>query len=211
MKILMVNGSPHPHGCTATALKIMEKVFADEGIETEELWVGTKPVGGCIACKKCIGLGQCVFDDVVNRALEKAKEADGFVFGTPVHYAAISGNMKGFMDRFFYAEALGRQNRDFYLKPACAVISARRAGTTAAFDEMNKYFSIQQMPIVTSRYWNQVHGTCPEEVLQDKEGICTLRILARNMAYMLKAFDLAGKNGLALPKEEPVTFLNFIH
>ncbi len=211
MNVLMINGSPHEKGCTDTALRVMADVLHEEGIDTECFWVGTRPMGGCIACRKCRDLGKCVFDDGVNTVLSKAAGADGFVFGSPVHYAALSGQMKAFMDRLFYAEALGRGNRDFYLKPACAVISARRGGTTAAFDEMNKYFTIQQMPVVSSRYWNQVHGTVPEEVLQDVEGIATIRILARNMAYMLKAFDLAKKAGLPLPKQEAVTFLNFIH
>ena len=151
-----------------------------EGIETEMFWIGNKPIGGCIACKRCVQTGKCVFDDVVNTCREKAYEADGFVFGTPVHYGAASGNMTAFMDRLFYSELGGNQNKAFYLKPAAAVISARRAGTTAAFDQMNKYFTIQEMPVASSRYWNMVHGAVPEQVEEDLEGLYTMRVLGRN-------------------------------
>ena len=174
MKVILVNGSPHKEGCTFTALKEVEKTLQQEGIETEIFWIGNKPIGGCIACRKCSKLGKCVFDDAVNKFNEKAKEADGFVFGTPVHYAAASGNMTAFMDRVFYSELVGRGNKNFRLKPAACVISARRAGTTATYDQMNKYFAIQEMPIITTKYWNMVHGAQPEEVQQDLEGICPL-------------------------------------
>ena len=137
-------------------------------------------------------------------------EADGFIFGTPVHYAAASGSMTAFMDRLFYSEMNGNGNKAFYLKPAAAVISARRAGTTATFDQMNKYFTIQEMPIVSSRYWNMVHGTDPEEVKKDEEGMQTLRILARNMAYLLKCREAADKMGIDLPMREQRVFTNFI-
>lgn len=189
----------------------MADVLHEEGIETEEFWIGIKPIGGCIACHQCDKRHDCVFDDAVNVFRKKALEADGFLFGSPVHYAALAGNMKTFLDRAFYSEARGNGNKAFYLKPAAAVISARRAGTTAAFDEMNKYFAIQEMPIVSSRYWNQVHGTTAEEVLKDKEGVWTLHVLGRNMAYLLKAMELAKKANLAQPKKEPAAFMNFIH
>ena len=153
MKVLLVNGGPHKTGCTNRALQEVASALNKEGIETEIFWIGNKPVGGCIACKKCVQTGSCVFDDVVNQFRKKAYEADGFIFGTPVHYAAASGNMTAFMDRLFYSEFCGNQNKAFYMKPAAAVISARRAGTTATFDQMNKYFAIQEMPIVSSRYW----------------------------------------------------------
>ena len=184
MKVLLVNGSPHKSGCTNRALEEVAATLQKEGIETEMFWIGNKPIGGCIACKRCVQTGKCVFDDVVNTCREKAYEADGFVFGTPVHYGAASGNMTAFMDRLFYSELGGNQNKAFYLKPAAAVISARRAGTTAAFDQMNKYFTIQEMPVASSRYWNMVHGAVPEQVEEDLEGLYTMRVLGRNMTYL---------------------------
>ena len=210
MKVLLVNGSPHKSGCTNRALEEIAATLQKEGIETEMFWIGNKPIGGCIACKRCVQTGKCVFDDVVNTCREKAYEADGFVFGTPVHYGAASGNMTAFMDRLFYSELGGNQNKAFYLKPAAAVISARRAGTTATFDQMNKYFTIQEMPIVSSRYWNMVHGAVPEQVEEDLEGLYTMRVLGRNMAYLLKCQEAAKKAGVALPEREPAIFTNFV-
>ncbi|MBQ7933298.1 MAG: flavodoxin family protein [Lachnospiraceae bacterium] len=205
MKVLLINGSPHREGCTYMALKEVATTLEQEGIATEIVWIENKPVGGCIACGGCGRTGKCVFDDAVNRIREKCKEADGFIFGSPVHYAAMSGNMKGFMDRLFYSGG-----RDFYMKPAACVLSARRAGTTAAFDEMMKYFTISQMPVVSSRYWNMVHGAAPEQVAEDKEGLLTMRILGRNMAYMLKCMEAGRKAGVELPSQEPVVFTNFV-
>lgn len=210
MKVLLINGSPHREGCTYTALGEVAKTLREEGIETEILWIGNKPIGGCIACKSCVKTGQCVFDDIVNEVRKKAYEADGFLFGTPVHYAAASGNMTAFMDRLFYSEFCGNANKAFYMKPAACVISARRAGTTAAFDQMNKYFTIQEMPIVSSRYWNMVHGAGPEEVLEDAEGLYTMRVLAKNMAYMLKCLEAGKKAGVQPPEKETPIFTNFI-
>lgn len=210
MKVLLVNGSPHKSGCTNRALEEVAATLHKEGIETEMFWIGNKPIGGCIACKRCVQTGKCVFDDVVNTCREKAYEADGFVFGTPVHYGAASGNMTAFMDRLFYSELGGNQNKAFYLKPAAAVISARRAGTTAAFDQMNKYFTIQEMPVASSRYWNMVHGAVPEQVEEDLEGLYTMRVLGRNMAYLLKCQEAAKKAGVALPEREPAIFTNFV-
>ena len=210
MKVLLVNGSPHKSGCTNRALEEVAATLQKEGIETEMFWIGNKPIGGCIACKRCVQTGKCVFDDVVNTCREKAYEADGFVFGTPVHYGAASGNMTAFMDRLFYSELGGNQNKAFYLKPAAAVISARRAGTTATFDQMNKYFTIQEMPIVSSRYWNMVHGAVPEQVEEDLEGLYTMRVLGRNMAYLLKCQEAAKKAGVAMPEREPAIFTNFV-
>ena len=162
MKVLLVNGSPHKEGCTYTALCEVADTLNHENIETEIFWIGNRPIGGCIACLKCREKGACVFDDVVNHFREKAYGADGFVFGSPVHYGAASGNMTAFMDRLFYSELGGNGNKAFYMEPAAAVISARRAGTTATFDQLNKYFTIQETPVVSSRYWNMVHGktTC---------------------------------------------------
>lgn len=210
MKVLLVNGSPHKSGCTNRALEEVAATLQKEGVETEMFWIGNKPIGGCIACRRCAQTGKCVFDDAVNVCREKAYEADGFVFGTPVHYGAASGNMTAFMDRLFYSELGGNQNKAFYLKPAAAVISARRAGTTAAFDQMNKYFTIQEMPVASSRYWNMVHGAMPEQVEEDLEGLYTMRVLGRNMAYLLKCQEAAKKAGVALPEREPAIFTNFV-
>lgn len=209
MKVLLVNGSPHKKGCTYTALSEAAKALNEEGIETEIIWIENKPIGGCIACGGCRKTGKCVFDDVVNRVKEKAYEADGFIFGTPVHYASASGNMTAFMDRLFYSGSEPGKSA-FYMKPAAAVTSARRAGTTATFDQMNKYFTISQMPIVSSRYWNMVHGACAEEVLEDGEGLWTMRVLGKNMAYMMKCFEAGRKVGVALPDVGEPVITNFI-
>lgn len=210
MKVLLVNGSPHKTGCTYTALCEVAETLNKEGIETEIFWIGNKPVGGCIACLKCGEKKECVFQDVVNEFRHKAYEADGFIFGTPVHYGAACGNMTAFMDRLFYSELRGNANKAFYMKPAAAVISARRAGTTATFDQMNKYFTIQEMPVVSSRYWNMVHGAAPEQVGQDAEGLYTMRVLGRNMAYLLKCQEAARKAGIPMPEKEPAIFTNFV-
>ena len=210
MKVLLINGSPHKGGCTYTALKEVAKTLNEEGIETEIFWIGNKALSGCIACKKCVELGKCVFNDSVNECRKLAETADGFIFGTPVHYAAASGAITSFMDRLFYSEFLGNGNKAFYLKPAACVISARRAGTTATFDQMNKYFTIQEMPIIASRYWNMVHGTTPEDVLQDEEGLYTMRVLGRNMAFFLKCKEAGIKAGVKLPEKETPIFTNFI-
>ncbi len=206
MKVLLVNGSPHEFGCTYTALAEAAKTLENEGISTEFFWLGTKPLSGCIGCGTCRKAGKCVFDDKVNEFLEKAKEADGFLFGSPVHYAAASGALTSFMDRAFYAGA-----KELYaLKPAAAVVSARRAGTTAAFEQINKYFTISEMPVISSCYWNMVHGSKPDDVKQDEEGLYTMRLLAKNMAFFLKCKKIALENGLTLPEKEPRVFTNFI-
>lgn len=210
MKVMLVNGAPHEKGCTYTALTEVAKTLNDLGIDTEIFWIGNKPIGGCIACKSCVNTGECVLGGTVNEFRKKAYEADGFVFGSPVHYGAASGNMTAFMDRLFYSELGGNGNKAFYLKPAACVLSARRAGTTAAFDQLNKYFTIQEMPIVSSRYWNMVHGAKPEEVLQDEEGLYTMRVLGRNMSYMLKFIEAARKAGVEPPEKEPAIFTNFV-
>ena len=159
--------------------------------------MGAKPIGGCMGCGSCGKLGKCVFDDVVNEFVEKAKEADGFIFGSPVHYAAASGALTSFMDRAFYSG-----KRAFAHKPAAAVVSARRGGNTATYDQINKYFGISEMPIVSSKYWNMVHGNTPEQVMQDEEGLQTMRVLGRNMAYLLKCLECGRKDGIELPKQE---------
>ncbi len=209
MKVLLVNGSPHEKGCTYTALTEAAKTLNEEGIDTEIFWVGTKPLAGCIACKTCAKTGRCVFNDRVNDFLDIAKGADGYIFGSPVHYAAASGAITSFMDRVFYADALGGR-QSFYLKPAACIVSARRAGTTATFDQLNKYFTISEMPIISSRYWNMVHGAKPEDVEKDLEGLQTMRILARNMAFFLKCKEAGLKTGVPLPMREEIIFTNFI-
>jgi len=210
MKVLLVNGSPNKEGCTYTALSEVERVLNLEGIVTEIFWIGNKPIGGCIACRKCGEIGKCVFDDAVNAFRQEAYEAAGFVFGTPVHYASAGGNMAAFMDRLFYSEALGNANRAFCMKPAASVVSARRAGTTATFDQMNKYLTISEMPVVSARYWNMVHGAKPEDVLEDAEGLCTMRELGRNMAYLLHCQEAGGNAGVQPPVHEAKVFTNFI-
>ena len=210
MKVLMVNGSPHKEGCTYTALTEVEKSLNKEGIETDIFWIGNKPISGCIACKACVKLKKCVFNnDKVNEFIEIAKDYDGFIFGTPVHWAAASGAIISFLDRVFYADSCGGR-KSFYLKPAATVISARRAGTTATFDQINKYFGILQMPIITSQYWNMVHGAKPEEVKQDLEGMQIMRTLGRNMAFFLKCKEAGIKAGVKLLEVEPTVFTNFI-
>lgn len=210
MKVLLVNGGPHEKGCTYTALSEVSKTLNEEGIETEIFWIGVKPIAGCIACGKCKELRKCVFNDTVNEFVEKAKEADGFIFGSPVHYAAASGAISSFMDRVFYSAGSNKQANIFRYKPAAAVVSARRAGTTSTYDQLNKYFGITEMPIISSRYWNMVHGSTPEDVLQDEEGMQTMRILGRNMAYYLKCIEAGKKAGIELPKREKTILTNFI-
>lgn len=206
MKVLLFNGSPNVHGCTYTALNMVATTLESEGIETEIIHLGTAPIGGCLACGFCrMGDHHCVQNDLVNEILPKLDEADGFVFGSPVHYAGASGALTSFMDRLFYAG--GRKLR---LKPAAAVVSARRGGTTATFDQINKYFTISEMPVVSSQYWNMVHGTTPEEVMQDEEGMQTMRVLARNMAYLLRCMAMANAAGIPQPRQEARAVTNFI-
>ena len=209
MKVLLVNGSPHKEGCTYTALAEVGNALNQSGIDTDVFWIGKKTLSGCIACKSCIQNNRCVFDDAVNDFLELAGDYDGFVFGTPVHWGGASGAMTSFLDRAFYADLNGGGNR-FLLKPAAVVMSARRAGPTATWDQVNKYFGLMQMPIITSRYWNMVHGAKPEDVKQDAEGLQTLRVLGRNMAWFLKCKEAGEKAGIQLPEQEPMTFTNFI-
>lgn len=209
IKVLLVNGSPHQTGCTYTALCQVGDTLNLEGIGTDVIWIGNKPLSGCIACHKCAQLNRCVFQDSVNEFLDIAGDYDGFVFGSPVHWGAATGAITSFLDRAFYADLNGGGKR-FYLKPAAAVISARRAGTTSTWDQLNKYFGLMQMPIITSSYWNMVHGTTPSEVWEDLEGIQTMRILARNMAYFLKCQWLAKEHGLEKPHQEIAVHTNFI-
>ena len=209
MKVLLVNGSPHKEGCTYTALTEVASALEKEGVQTEIFWIGNGPIGGCVGCGAChrSGEGRCAFDPEgpVNTFLAKAGDFDGFIFGTPVHYAAAAGSMTSFMDRVFYAKT-----RQFYLKPAGVVISARRGGTTATWDQMNKYMGISQMPIISTTYWNMVHGNTPEEVKQDLEGMQCMRQLGRNMAWFLKCKAAGEAAGVPLPEKEPAVRTNFI-
>lgn len=209
MKVLLTNGSPHKEGCTYTALSEVATALNKQGIDTDIFWIGNKALSGCIACKKCVEKKQCVFDDKVNEFLNMAEDYDGFVFGTPVHWGGASGSITSFMDRVFYADLCGGGNR-FLLKPAAVVTSARRAGTTATWDQLNKYFGLMQMPIITSRYWNMVHGATPEQVKQDIEGLQVMRVLGNNMAYFLRCKEAAKKMGIEIPEQEPMVFTNFI-
>ena len=207
---MLVNGSPHPKGCTFTALSEIAAILDANDVETDHFWIGNKPVGGCIDCRKCVEKGVCIFGGVVNDFLDVAADYDGFIFGSPVHWGATSGNMKSFMDRAFFADFCGSGGR-FLFKPAACVASARRSGIVTTTDQMNRYFSLSQMPIVTSRYWDGVHGMNPDEVRQDAEGVQTMRFLARNMAWLMKCLAAGKKEGIALPEQEKVEFTNFIH
>lgn len=210
MKVLLINGSPNKEGCTYTALREAAGALNREGIETEIFWIGRKQIGGCIDCGQCATLKKCVFDGTVNEARSKCREADGIVFGSPVHYAGIAGCMSGFMDRLMHSEANGNGNEAFYLKPGACVVSARRSGTTAAFDQLNKYLTIAQMPVVSSCYWNNVHGANAEEAARDEEGLMVMRVLGRNMAYLLKCIKAGRDAGVPLPEKEKRVYTNFI-
>lgn len=205
MKVLLLNGSPHEKGCTYTALDQVARALTEEGLETEILWLGRDATAGCAGCGACRQLGKCVHDDVVNVAAEKARTCDGLVVGSPVHYAAASGTVTCFLDRLFYSA--GRHLR---YKPGAAIVSARRAGTTAALDQLNKYFTINQMPIVSSRYWNMVHGSTPDDVRQDEEGMSVMRTLGHNMAWLLKSIEAGRAAGVPAPVQEPPARTNFI-
>ncbi|MGN1205884.1 MAG: flavodoxin family protein [Eubacterium sp.] len=193
MKVLLINGSAKENGCTFTALSEVERGLNESGVETEIISLGTKPIPDCMGCGKCREAGACVFGDIVNEIVEKAKTSDGFVFGSPVYYAHPSGRLLSVLDRVFYSGS-----KEFAFKPGAAVVSARRGGTTASLEAINKHFSINQMPIVTSNYWNMVHGNTPDEVRQDKEGMRTMYNLGRNMAWMIQCLQA----GPAHPQNE---------
>ncbi len=201
MKVLPVNGSSRQNGCTNAALCEVERALQEEEFETEMFFVGNEALPDCIACRKCRETGRCVFNDAVNDFVEKARSADGFVFGSPVYYAHPSGRLLTFMDRAFYSGGSA-----FAYKPAAAVLSARRAGTTASFDVINKYFTICSMPVVSSTYWNHVYGAQPEEVQEDKEGLMTMYNIGKNMAWLLKCIALGKEQG----PENPKVLTNFI-
>lgn len=204
MKVLLINGSPNAKGCTYTALSEVEKELNNQGVETEIIHVGHKDIRGCIGCRSCKKTGKCVFDDIVNEVALKFEDCDGIVVGSPVYYAGANGTLVSFMDRMFYSTKADKR-----MKVGAAVVSCRRAGNTATFDILNKYFTISQMPIVSSQYWNMVHGNNAEEVKQDVEGLQTMRTLGKNMAFLMKCIAL-GKEEYGLPEREDITFTNFI-
>ncbi|OUQ28211.1 flavodoxin family protein [Massilimicrobiota sp. An134] len=204
MKVLLINGSPNPRGCTYTALNEVAKTLEQEGIETEIIQVGQKDIRGCIGCRQCKESGQCIFDDFVNEVAPKFNECDGIVIGSPVYYASANGTLISFLDRLFYSTLA-----DKTMKVGAAVVSARRAGTTATFDELNKYFTISSMPVVSSQYWNMVHGNTPEDVMKDEEGMQIMRTLGKNMAFLIKSIQL-GKEKYGLPEKEQHVFTPFI-
>ena len=203
MKVLLINGSPHANGCTAAALKEMISVFNAEGVETELIHVGNKDIRGCIACGSCMKKGKCAFDDLVNDVAPKFETADGLVIGSPVYYASPNGTILSFVDRLFYSTRFSK-----HMKVGAAVVSARRGGNTASFDVLNKYFSISGMPIATATYWNQVHGFTAEDVQKDAEGLQTMRNLARNMTFLMKAIA-DGREKYGLPEVEHRSFTSF--
>jgi multimeric flavodoxin WrbA len=204
MKVLLVNGSSRSNGCTSVALGEIVRSLTEEGIETETVFIGNQPLPDCIACMKCQETGRCVFDDIVNELAAKAAECDGFVFGSPVYYAHPSARLLAVMDRVFFSGG-----RYFAFKPAAAVLSTRRAGTTASFDVINKYFTITSMPVVSSNYWNHVHGAQPHEVADDKEGLMTMYNIGKNMAWLLKCIAAGKAAGITTPENKKV-FTNFV-
>ena len=204
MHVMLINGSPHQHGCTYTALHEVAQTLEEQGVSTEIVWLGTKPIAGCIACNGCAD-GHCVFKDQVNDILDRADTIDGLIIGAPVYYAGPAAQLTAFMDRLFFA---GSQK--FAGKPAAAVVSARRAGTTASLDRLTKYFSINNMPIVSSCYWTMVHGMSAEDVQQDQEGLQIMRTLGRNMAWLLKCIEAGRQAGISFPERESKVYTNFI-
>ena len=203
-KVLLLNGSPHINGCTATALAEMIGIFETEGIETELIQVGSRNIRGCTGCGKCDELGKCIFDDLVNEVAQKLEQADGLVVGSPVYYGSPNGTIIAFMDRLFYSSG----NISKQMKVGAAVVSCRRGGNTASFDVLNKYFTISGMPVASSTYWNQVHGFSAADVKKDLEGLQTMRNLARNMSFMIKAISEA-KGKISWPEEEDSAFTSF--
>ena len=204
VKVLLINGSPKAKGNTAIALREMEKVFQAEGIETELIHIGNKAIRGCIACNQCRAKGRCVFDDAVNEVAPKFEAADGIVVGSPVYYGGPNATVTAFLDRLFYSTGF-----DKTMKVGAAAVVCRRGGASASFDRLNKYFTISGMPVASSQYWNSVHGREPGEAEQDGEGLQTMRVLARNMAFLVKSIAL-GKEKYGLPEKEPRVSTHFI-
>ena len=206
MKVLLINGSPHARGCTYTALSEVASELINQGLSTQIFHIGTEPIAGCIACGVCRKRpGGCFRNDVVNEVMSLAAQSDGIVLGSPVYYASISGQLSSFLDRLFFAGSALMAN-----KPGASVVSCRRGGASAAFDALNKYFTINNMPVVSSNYWNQVHGSNPAEVKQDEEGMQTMRQLGRNMAWLLKCIEAGKKAEVPMPETEERIWTNFI-
>lgn len=205
MKVLLINGSPHPHGCTYTALHEVETTLQANGIETELLYLGTKPIAGCIACQQCMKTGYCFHDDLVQQTQKRLDEFDGIVIGSPVYYSAPTGQLVSFLNRLFYATESRMAG-----KLGASVVSCRRGGASATFEQLIQYFTVANMPIVSSQYWNSVHGFTPEDVEQDKEGLQTMRVLGQNMAWLLHCIEAGRKAGIALPVYEPRLRTHFI-
>ena len=211
MKVLMLNGSFNPDGSTSAGLEIMTKTFAEEGVETEIVTVGAKPIADCIACGKCAELKRCVFaNDAVNDFAEKAKTSDGFVFGSPVYYAHPSGRIQSFLDRLFFSTMNADRYASLRHKPCASIVVARRAGTSASFDVLNKYATISQMIVVGSTYWNEFHALTKEDVPKDPEGLQTLQNLARNMVYVMKCLKAGRDAGIMPPATKEEVFTNFV-
>ena len=210
MKVLLFNGSPHKNGCTNTALEEIARTLKEEGVDSEIYQIGIKSITPCRGCFACAKIGRCVInDDDVNNFVEYAKDFDGFVFGSPVHYGSACGGITAFLDRAFFVNFTGGK-KVFEHKPGAAIASARRAGTTATLDQLNKYFAITEMPMISGRYWNMVHGHTPDDVKQDLEGMQNMRILARNMAWFLKLKEAGENAGIPMPKQEEIVHTNFI-
>lgn len=203
MKVLLLNGSPRPAGCTARALREVASAIEAEGVETETIQMGTKEIRGCIACGRCSRTGRCVFDDLVNEVAEKFRTADGIVVGSPVYYAGCNGSLLSLMDRLFYSS-----NFEKTMKVGACVLSSRRAGSTSAYDEITKYFTISGMAVASSTYWNEVHGFSAGDVEKDLEGLQTMRNLGRNVAFLVKAVAMA-KDTIGLPQMERGAFTSF--
>ena len=206
MKVLILNGSPHENGCTYAAISEITKTLQEEGVESNVIWLGNREIRDCVGCMGCKKVGKCVFDDdIVNEIHDMAESFDGFIFASPVYYAHPTARLMAVLNRLFF-----QGSKPFWHKPAAAVLSARRAGECTGFDAINKYFTISQMPIVSSSYWNNVHGIRPDDVSADAEGLQTMRNLARNMAWMLKCIEAGKKAGIDVPQYEPQARTNFI-
>ena len=211
LKVLLFNGSPHEKGCTYTALKEISKTLKKEGIDSKIYQIGMKPLTPCMGCFACSKIGRCAIkNDGINDFIEYARDFDGFIFGTPVHYGSACGGITVFLDRVFFTAFMSGRGDVFRHKPASAIASGRRSGTTTTLDQINKYFSISEMPIISGRYWNMVHGQTPDQVKKDLEGMQNMRILAKNMAWHLKCEHAAREAGIEPPQEEEVVFTNFI-
>ena len=204
MKVLLINGSPNENGCTFTALSEAAKTLNKNGVDTEFVQIGRKSISGCLACHKCFETGKCSINDLVNEIAPRFEECDGLIIGSPVYYSSANGCMLALLDRLFFSTHF-----DKTMKAGASVVSARRTGCSSAFDALNKYFTISGMPVVSSQYWNEVHGNESEEVKKDEEGLQTMRVLGRNMAFLIKSIAL-GKKQYGLPEKEQRIFTNFI-